>query len=176
MLQEYDITEIDGYVCTNNEFRPAHSRPYGLFPSIDKEIEYKFLNGEEMSGEEEDQDDYDESENKLTQKIQALGKDTLKVQFELEQTQLPEDDLISAISARKLKMVHKYLDSKPANPNLEGYRLSDKAKIVKRHNKPTDMPYQYLYDIRFENGFTMEKVSALKLWPCKYNLKIDNSI
>ena len=129
-----------------------------------------------MSGEEEDQDDDDESENKLTQKIQALGKDTLKVQFELEQTQLPEDDLISAISARKLKMVHKYLDSKPANPNLEGYRLSDKAKIVKRHNKPTDMPYQYLYDIRFENGLTMEKVSALKLWPCKYNLKIHNSI
>ena len=63
-----------------------------------------------------------------------------------------------------------------SNPNLEGYRLSDKAKIVKRHNKPTDMPYQYLYDIRFENGLTMEKVSALKLWPCKYNLKIDNSI
>ena len=55
------------------------------------------------------------------------------------------------------------------NSNLEGFRFADKAKILKVHNDSLAMPYDYQYDIEFENGLIREKVSALELWPCKYD-------
>ena len=98
-----------------------------------------------------------------------LGKDICKVQFNLEQLQLPSDDLISMITERRLKRIHKFLDSRQNNSNLEGFRFADKAKILKVHNDSLAMPYDYQYDIEFENGLIREKVSALELWPCKYD-------
>ena len=167
ILREYDITEIDAVVFSKNEFRPAHSREYGLFPSVDNELE---LN------QSENESDFEEEEGKNDEDIQIeskseeskLGKDILKVQFNLEQLQLPSEDLISMITERRLKRVHKFLDSRQNNPNLEGFRFADKAKILKVHNNSLAMPYDYQYDIEFENGLVREKVSALELWPCKY--------
>jgi hypothetical protein len=166
ILQEYDMTEVGGYVYTKSEFRPAHARQYGLFPSVDNELKYNISDDNDESEEEEKDEDDDGVESKFNNRLEELGENFIKVQFDLETTQLPGDDLMSMVSERQLKVVHKYLDSRANNSNLQGHRLTDKAKIIKRHNKATDMPYQYSYDVKFENGLIREKVSALELWPC----------
>ena len=167
ILREYDITEIDAIIFTKNEFRPAHSREYGLFPSVDNELDLQLNQSDNESDFEEDKNDEDvQIESKSEES--KLGKDILKVQFNLEQLQLPSEDLISMITERRLKRVHKFLDSRQNNSNLEGFRFADKARILKVHNNSLAMPYDYQYDIEFENGLIREKVSALELWPCKY--------
>lgn len=167
ILSEYDITEIDAVVFTKNEFRPAHSREYGLFPSVDNELELLLDQSGDESTEEDETDEEVQTESKRVDS--KLGKDICKVQFNLEQLQLPSDDLISMITERRLKRIHKFLDSRQNNSNLEGFRFADKAKILKVHNDSLAMPYDYQYDIEFENGLIREKVSALELWPCKYD-------